>query len=67
MKTAPNPKPSKASSLSASKTYSVTQYATALNLTRQAVLWQCNNGKLANGATAQKVGSTWVISTPGLQ
>ncbi len=47
------------------KKFSVTEYAYAMKLTRQAILWQCANSKLADGATAEKVGNTWVITAPG--
>lgn len=43
--------------------YSVSEYASAMSLTDQAVRWQCKNLKLAPGVSAKKVGSTWIITT----
>lgn len=41
---------------------SVTQYASKVNKTRQAILWQIKNNKLPDGVKAEKVGNSWVIS-----
>lgn len=42
---------------------SVTDYANAMKVTPQSVRWQCKNNKLPPGTTAEKVGSTWIITT----
>ena len=44
------------------KELSVTQYAKLLTITRQAVLSQISEGRLASNVTARKVGNTWVLS-----
>ena len=43
------------------KELSVTEYAAKLNITRQAVLLQIKEGRLAKNVTSKKVGATWVI------
>ena len=43
------------------QTLSVTQYAKTLGLTRQGVLLQIKEKRLAKGVSAKKIGNTYVI------
>lgn len=45
-----------------SATYSVTQYARLMGITRQAVLKRIHASRLPAGTTAQKIGNVFVIS-----
>lgn len=44
------------------KTVSVTEYATAYDISRQAVLKKIKDNKLPKGHKATKVGHVWTIS-----
>jgi hypothetical protein len=41
---------------------SIIEYAKIVNLTRQAVTWQCRNNKLPEGVKATRVGKTWIVN-----
>jgi hypothetical protein len=42
---------------------SVTQYAKQIGVTRQSILAQISKNRLPSHITANKVGSTWVLTT----
>jgi predicted transcriptional regulator len=47
------------------KTLSVTEYSKLLNVTRQAVLLQIKEKRLAKGVTCKKIGNTYSLSVRG--
>ena len=47
------------------KTLSVTEYAKSLGVTRQAVLLQIKEKRLAKGVTCKKIGNTYSLSVRG--
>ena len=46
---------------------SVTQYAKKLKVTRQAVLAQIKDSRLAKNVTPKKIGSTWILTINNLE
>ena len=47
------------------KQISVTEYAKSLDITRQAVLLQIKEKRLAKGVTCKKIGNTYSLSVRG--
>ena len=47
------------------KTLSVTEYAKSLGVTRQAILLQIKEKRLAKGVTYKKIGNTYSLSVRG--